>query len=97
MARKMYGVVLWIDRMAPKAVIWCEDQGDLALCEEEDLAGPAEALPEAGDLVAFDVSQEAGLRRARNPEPLIARRFDGLGAARQGFRPDAVRPAAQPA
>ena len=26
----MYGVVLWIDKNAQKAVIWCEDHGNLA-------------------------------------------------------------------
>ena len=30
----MYGIVLWSDRSERQAVIWCEDQGDLAYCRQ---------------------------------------------------------------
>ena len=44
MQEHMYGVVLWADASDTKAVIWCEDQGNLAYytAAEEDIhEGPA--------------------------------------------------------
>ena len=50
----MIGVILWSDVQVRKAVVWCEDQGDLAfLCEDtpfEHLKGLS-----AGDSIEFDV------------------------------------------
>lgn len=61
----MFGVVLWSDVEDRKAVIWCEDHGDLAFYR------PAEAGPEvpldAGDLVQFDITMDRHLRFAHNP------------------------------
>lgn len=60
----MFGVVLWNDASAGKAVFWCEDQGDLAYYE-----GPADDANmqvsfAVGDMVAFDVKITNNLRKA---------------------------------
>tara|TARA_B110000902_G_scaffold68487_1_gene81222 strand:+ start:827 stop:1249 length:423 start_codon:yes stop_codon:yes gene_type:complete len=64
--RKMIGVILWSDVRVRKAVVWCEDQGDLAfLCEDtpfEHLKGLS-----AGDLIEFDVKIDGNLRRVDKP------------------------------
>ncbi|WP_438990448.1 hypothetical protein [Lentibacter sp.] len=67
----MYGVVLWSDQAEQKAVIWCEDHGDLAY-----YGGSASSLfdgpvLDAGDLIEFQLLESATLRLVRNPE-LIA-------------------------
>ena len=62
----MIGVILWSDVQVRKAVVWCEDQGDLAfLCEDtpfEHLKGLS-----AGDLIEFDVKIDGNLRRVDKP------------------------------
>jgi hypothetical protein len=57
----MLGVVLWCDAAARLALIWCEDQGDLAWYEP----GGAEAAPiGTGDLVHVGLGAGQGMRRA---------------------------------
>ena len=78
----MYGVVLWSDQDEQKAVIWCEDHGDLAFyggCAASVFDGP---VLDAGDLVHFQVLEGDTMRLARNPEliseqhaPAIAERL----------------------
>lgn len=65
MGRIMFGVVLWSDPEENKAVIWCEDHGDLAFYRqnEGDIAVPLDA----GDWVQFDLSTDRHLRFAHNP------------------------------
>lgn len=95
----MYGVVLWSDRVENKAVIWCEDHGDLAyFCGSENSVFDDICL-DAGDLVQFQVKDGKPMRRAWNPElvseqhdPALAERLKGLG---QGSGADA--PVAQEA
>ncbi len=61
----MYGLVLWSDADAGKAVIWCEDHGDLAFYREPETG--ADILLGAGDLVEFELTMERQFRYARNP------------------------------
>lgn len=81
----MYGVVLWSDRNDKKAVIWCEDHGDLAYYGGHTggsvFDGP---VLDAGDLVHFQLADACGaaMRMAHNPElvsechaPAIAHRL----------------------
>ena len=78
----MYGVVLLSDQDEQKAVIWCEDHGDLAFyggCASSVFDGP---VLDAGDLVHFQVLEGNTMRLARNPEliseqhaPAIAERL----------------------
>ena len=54
MGRDMNGVVLWSNESQQKAVIWCEDQGDLAFYSQEQ----CQALVDlhVGDLICFDLT-----------------------------------------
>ncbi|WGW02706.1 hypothetical protein [Tropicibacter oceani] len=66
MEERMYGVVLWADARDKKAVIWCEDHGNLAFYSgSEPSAHNGEPL-DAGDLIQFDLREEHDFRRARN-------------------------------
>lgn len=72
----MYGVILWSDPDVQKAVIWCEDQGDLAYYEANDASSIAEdVFFDAGDYVEFDVTVENDLRRASNAQTILAARY----------------------
>lgn len=72
MAEQMFGVVLWADESDRKAVIWCEDHGNLAYysAPEQTLHG-GESL-DAGDLIQFDMREERDCRFARNPRRVDA-------------------------
>lgn len=64
----MFGVILWVNSTDRKAVIWCEDEGDLAYFEDEIQPIEAEkGFFDAGDYVEFDVMTDKKLRRASNP------------------------------
>jgi len=74
----MYGVVLWSDKSDRKAVIWCEDHGDLAFysgCEDSALDGMA---LDAGDLVYFDLGDSSAIRIAKDPRLVAEKQFTGL-------------------
>jgi len=62
----MFGVVLWSDATENKAVIWCEDQGDLAFYRQTGEGG--EIALDPGDLVKFEMTMDRHLRFAHNPE-----------------------------
>lgn len=68
--QNMYGVVLWSDSSAQKAVIWCEDQGELAFYTPSDRSVHNAPSLDAGDLVRFDVTVQKNMRRASNPQLL---------------------------
>jgi hypothetical protein len=80
---EMLGVILWSDASDRKAVIWCEDQGDLAFLNASDDVLTAGAFFDAGDLVQFDMEVNASMRRARNPKLVVEKVGAGL--------PDALR------
>jgi hypothetical protein len=63
--RDMFGVVLWSDEQEKKAVIWCEDHGDLAFYRNTD--GTTQPELDAGDWVQFDMTMECRQRFAHNP------------------------------
>lgn len=63
----MIGVVIWSAEKESKAIIWCEDHGELAyLRQSPHKAASAERFDE-GDLIQFDVTELNNLRMARNP------------------------------
>lgn len=64
----MFGVVLWSDQIRKRAVIWCEDHGDLAFFSGDDETAMDGAAMEPGDLVQFDVRSERHMRLASNPK-----------------------------
>lgn len=59
----MIGVVLWSDRSKNRAVIWCEDHGDLAFYSTDSYDAPE--LHE-GDCVSFDVVINGDLRHVED-------------------------------
>jgi hypothetical protein len=62
---KMFGVVLWSDADERKAVIWCEDHGDLAFYNQPDVSAGIQL--DAGDWVQFDLTMDRQMRLAHNP------------------------------
>ena len=62
----MIGVVLWKNAKDGSAVIWCEDQGDLAFLNDKDQILAADAFFDVGDVVEFDVTVENNLRGVEN-------------------------------
>ncbi|MDW3184018.1 MAG: hypothetical protein R8F89_18755 [Roseobacter sp.] len=82
----MIGVVLWSDASDRKAVIWCEDQGDLAFLNSADDVFQSDAFFDAGDVVQFDMEVQASMRRAHNPRLVLEQAGAGL--------PDALRQSA---
>lgn len=77
MEERMYGVVLWADASDKKAVIWCEDHGNLAYYSGSEPSAHQGVALDAGDLIQFDIREERDFRRARNLQ-----RIDS------GFAPD---------
>ncbi len=61
----MFGVVLWSDEQEQKAVIWCEDHGDLAFYS--NTGDGSRHVLDAGDWVQFDMTMERHQRFAHNP------------------------------
>ena len=61
----MIGVVVWSDAARKKAVIWCEDQRDLAYCLLPEGAVGQLSMSK-GDLVEFESRYEGTLRIAEN-------------------------------
>jgi hypothetical protein len=74
----MYGVVLWSDHGQDRAVIWCEDHGDLAYYDGERALSDANAAFEPGDLVRFDVSEGRRMRIASNPQIVASDQYPNL-------------------
>ena len=64
----MLGVVLWSDPREGKAVIWCEDHGELAFYRRVDEGHSTGPEFDPGDLVQFDVETVRHLRFALNPQ-----------------------------
>lgn len=84
----MYGVVLWSDQIKNRAVIWCEDHGDLAFFNGDGVAALDAVEFDPGDLVQFDIKQDCKVRLARNPRlvasdeyPTLARDLKSAGQA----------------
>lgn len=65
----MLGIVLWHDQKSNKALIMCEDYGDLAYFEgKKEFDGGALTELGRGDLVRFDVNEDRNHRLAVNPK-----------------------------
>lgn len=63
----MMGVVLWKSLQDGSAVIWCEDQGDLAfLNSDEGKMLESKDYFDVGDVVHFDLLEQKNLRGVRN-------------------------------
>lgn len=75
----MFGVVLWSDTSSGKAVIWCEDHGDLAFYREPKAVDDIHLGP--GDLVEFELQMESSFRYVRNPQLVHDNYSSGLADA----------------
>ena len=62
----MIGVILWSDPTEKKAVIWCEDHGDLAFMSQPDVFGLSDAFVDVGDVVEFDLRTKRTTRQVEN-------------------------------
>ena len=62
----MIDVIIWSDPVERKAVVWCEDQGDLAFLKPSAESLEDRASLAAGDIIEFDVKLEDGFRFVSN-------------------------------
>ena len=62
----MIGVIIWSDPIERKAIVWCEDQGDLAFLKPSAESLEESASLAAGDIIEFDVKLEHGFRFVSN-------------------------------
>ena len=85
--QNMFGVVLWSDSDAQKAVIWCEDQGELAFYTPCDLSVHEAPPLDAGDLIKFDVTVQKNMRKATNPQLLQQSHSPNLQTTLKSNRP----------
>ncbi|WP_422050321.1 hypothetical protein [Shimia sp.] len=82
----MLGLVLWSNPKRRKALIWCEDQRDLAYfdgAEEGENAsqfgtGDTSVVPVVGDMLIFDICSRSEMRRAINVRALANGAVDDL-------------------
>ena len=79
----MIGIVLWSDPKLPKAVFWCEDQGDLAFYNPLSQGEEGTLGLTAGDVVKFDIKNESQLRLATNAELLRTEQNNGINLPEQ--------------
>lgn len=96
---RMCGVVLWANTDDRKAVVWCEDQGDLAFYTASAEAEPSEVALDAGDLIEFELREEPQFRRVAKPTLLVQRHAPELAAQLGSCTdlPGAALPGAAPA
>lgn len=74
----MFGVVLWSDNAQNRAVIWCEDHGNLAFFKGDLADGLSGQDIDPGDLVQFDLTEERQMRLASNPRLVAADEYPTL-------------------
>jgi hypothetical protein len=74
----MFGVVLWSAEHEQKAVIWCEDHGNLAFYTEKQSSLHDGIALDAGDLFSFELYEDDNLRYAQNPKLVSQGEYDDL-------------------
>lgn len=85
----MYGAVLWSDRCNGRALIWCEDHGNLAFFNSDADNDVDDLTFEEGDLVRFKVRDGQGMRLAFEVTVVSAEEYPSLAA---GLRTAASAP-----
>jgi len=84
----MFGVVLWSDCAEHRAVIWCEDHGELAYYDAMEHPDAVDLLMEPGDLVKFDLGQTSGrMRVVRNPSLVAEKQYPTLASELKTLEP----------
>ena len=93
----MIGVILWRSRDNGNAVIWCEDQGDLAFIDHQNKQLDGPQAYDVGDVVGFDLAEAENLRSAENIHrlqdegaPHLVKSLQSTVAARQAANEDNV-------
>ena len=76
----MLGVVIWTDAGDDKAIIWCEDHGDLAFIGQQSHAAANGERFDQGDLIQFDLAEHENVRLACNPRKIAHHYCSDLGA-----------------
>ena len=76
----MYGAVLWADRCSNRALIWCEDHGELAFFEGEPSGSSDASKFEEGDFVAFKIRDGRGMRLAFEVKVVATEAYPRLAA-----------------
>lgn len=74
----MLGVVVWAAKAHNTAIVWCEDQGDLAFIEMQAHSAVAPDTFGAGDLIQFDLEVKKDMRMAQNPRRIAQHCCAGL-------------------
>lgn len=77
----MIGVVLWADQIDHKAVIWCEDHGNLAFLKAQEMQNMDVSGLDAGDVIQFELQDESPTRLATNPKRLAMGEYPMLAEA----------------
>ena len=75
----MLGVVIWSAEVESKAIIWCEDHGELAFLGQAPHKAASSERFDEGDLIQFDVTELDNLRLARNPRRIAQHYCSDLG------------------
>ena len=75
----MLGVVIWSAEVESKAIIWCEDHGELAFLGQAPHKAACSERFDEGDLIQFDVTELDNLRLARNPRRIAQHYCSDLG------------------
>ena len=75
----MFGVILWRNASTSQALVWCEDQGDLAFIESDTVISGAHSGLGPGDLVLCDIVLRDDLRQVRRADLVGAGLYAGLG------------------
>lgn len=91
---RMCGVVLWSSDDDGRAVIWCEDHGNLAFYSGQTADMHEGPSLDAGDLIEFDLEDRHEHRRASNPKLLVEDHSPRIAV---GLRNSAQAAAARPA
>ncbi|MGH1576919.1 hypothetical protein [Planktotalea sp.] len=66
----MLGVVIWSAEVDSKAIIWCEDHGELAFLGQSQHSAACTERFDEGDLIQFDIEEFSNLRFAQNPRKI---------------------------
>lgn len=74
----MFGAVLWSDRSKNRALIWCEDHGNLAYFDGRDACAQSCSDFEEGDLVTFKVHDGNGMRVASDVQVVSSEEYPFL-------------------
>ncbi|MEO1364100.1 MAG: hypothetical protein AAFU86_10045 [Pseudomonadota bacterium] len=93
----MIGVILWSDPSEKKAVIWCEDHGDLAFLSRPNATELPEAFVDVGDVVEFELRAKRNTRQVENVKILSGARAAPLVQELKAATPEPRDPVSQTA